>query len=203
MQYAHHSIDSREFALELVTGPTNEPLTLSEAKEHLRLDTDDDDALIVSLIRSARQMIEAATKRALVAQTWNLHIDGGWPYRHGLPYIAIPISPVTAVSAITYVDGSSPNPTLSTNLYTVAARRTAAYVVPAYNATWPDVRFVPQAVTVRFTAGHTDDNRPEPLVQAMRLLIGHLYEHRGDEGGQLPSAVKSLVSPYLAGRVRS
>lgn len=67
---------SRSF--ELVTGPAVEPVSLAELKLHARIDGADEDALLSSLIVSARQYVSEATRRALVTETWSLTIDG-WP----------------------------------------------------------------------------------------------------------------------------
>ena len=54
----------------LVTAPTEEPVSLAEAKLHLRVDYTNDDVLIGALITAARQHAENDTRRALVTQTW-------------------------------------------------------------------------------------------------------------------------------------
>jgi uncharacterized phiE125 gp8 family phage protein len=50
----------------LVTGPAEEPVTLTQAKSHLRLDTSLDDAYVASLIVAARQYIERVCWRGVV-----------------------------------------------------------------------------------------------------------------------------------------
>jgi uncharacterized phiE125 gp8 family phage protein len=57
-------------------------------------------------------------------------------------------------------------------------------------------------VTVRFVAGYgaNPGDVPEPLRQAMLLLIGHYYENREAVAAgtltELPFAVASLVFPF-------
>ena len=58
-------------ALKLVTAPAAEPVTLAEIKEHLRVDSDLEDALISALITAARQWAETYQGRAYITQTWN------------------------------------------------------------------------------------------------------------------------------------
>ena len=53
-------------SLTLVSPPAAEPVTLAEAKSHLKLDTSDEDTLIASLITAARARAEWHTGRALV-----------------------------------------------------------------------------------------------------------------------------------------
>jgi len=188
-------------ALELVTGPTQEPLTLAEAKLHARIDTDDDDQLLMALITTAREWIEGQTHRALVTQTWDWHIDWGWPYmQNGVPTLDFPINPVVSVTSITYEDGSSPRPTLDASRYTAVTREHNSYVVPAYGETWPTLRSVPNAITVRFVAGQAIDAVPLQLVQALKMLVTHMYERRDlsaeKQMVEIPYAVEALISPY-------
>jgi len=65
-------------ALELISPPAVEPVTLDEAKAHLKVDTTDDDALIATLISAARAKAEWHTGRAFVTQGWTLWLDR-WP----------------------------------------------------------------------------------------------------------------------------
>lgn len=191
-------------SLTLVTGPTSEPLTVQQAKDHLRLDTDDDDSLLAELIRTARTWVEGQTRRGILTQTWDFSIDGGWPYYNATPYIQLPINPVASVTSITYVDGSSPNPTLAASDYTVAARTYGSYIVPAYGSTWPTPRDVPDAIVVRFIVG--ESTCPKPLEHAMKLLVTHMYENREPVNvgqGQvivgIPYTIEAMISPYRAG----
>ena len=192
-------------ALRLVTGPTQEPVTLTEAKLHARVDTDDDDQLLMLLITSAREWIEGQTKRALVTQTWDWEIDYGWPYlQNGVPTIDLPVNPVASVTSISYDDdGSSPRSTLSADDYTAVCRTHGSYIVPAYGATWPTVRCVPNAITVRFVAGQAIDEVPKQLTQALKMLVTHMYERRDlaseKQMIEIPYAVEALISPYRGG----
>src|SRR5689334_6458680 len=65
-------------SLSLVTPPAFEPVSLDEAKMHLKVDTTDDDELIASLITAARVRAEWHTGRAFVTQGWTLWLDD-WP----------------------------------------------------------------------------------------------------------------------------
>ena len=191
-------------ALSVVTGPTQEPVTLAEAKLHARDDTDDDDQLIMALITTAREWIEGQTKRALVTQTWDWDIDWGWPYmQNGVPTLDFPINPVSSVTSITYDDGSSPRATLSASDYTAVTRTHGSYIVPAYSVTWPTLRCVPNAITVRFVAGQAIDEVPKQLTQALKMLVTHMYERRDlameKQLIEIPYAVEALISPYRGG----
>ena len=190
-------------SLTLVTGPTKEPLTIQQAKDHLRLDHDEDDGLLQDMIKAARVWVENQTKRAILTQTWDYTIDDNWPWKFGGPRITLPLNPVESVTSIKYVDvdGTSPQPTLAATQYTVAARTHGSYIVPAYNVDWPTVRGVPDAITVRFVAG--ESSCPKPLERAIALLTTHLYENRElvDKGERLdiPYTLEAMISPYRGG----
>ena len=83
-------------SLILTAAPAAEPVSLAEAKAHLRVDHNNDDAYISSLIVTSRLQIEAALGLALVAQSWTWTIDA-WP---GATGVALPMSPVRSIDAV-------------------------------------------------------------------------------------------------------
>ncbi len=181
-----------------VTAPTEEPVTLDDQKAHIRLDTDDDDAYVQTCIAAARQWIEGQTHRAMMAQTWDYSIDYGWPVKAGSHRVDYPINPVAVESSprvdqITYVDSDGNSQTLAASQYTVVARTNGSYIVPAYGITWPAVRHVPNAITVRFAAGYS--TLPKELHRAVMILAGVYYETR-ETGADAPPAVEALISPF-------
>lgn len=175
-------------SLTLVTDVVEEPVSLDEQKAHLRLDIDDDDAYISGCVTAARAWVEGQTKRAFMPQTWDYVIDYHMPAR-----IDLPMNPVVSVTSVSYVDTAGASQTLASSQYTVAARKHGSFIVPAYNVTWPDVRHVPAAVTVRFVAGVASEV-PQELHRAIMILAGAYYENR--ETVPAPMAVEALVSPY-------
>src|SRR3954463_8761749 len=89
----------------LLTPPAVEPVTLADAKAYLRVDNDDDDAVISALIAGARSHIEAQTRRALITQTWRLVRDV-WPGDRRIAVVPSPLQQVTA-ARVYRVDGST------------------------------------------------------------------------------------------------
>lgn len=61
----------------LIAGPAAEPLTLAQAKNHLRVDASEDDALITALLVAAREQAEFLLGQRLVTQTWQLQLKAG------------------------------------------------------------------------------------------------------------------------------
>jgi len=188
-------------ALTIVTDVTAEPVELDDQKLHLRIDTDDDDAYIATCITAARQWIEGQTHHVIMDQTWDYGIDYGWPRKYGVHRIDFPLNPVQSQGSpetisITYVDDDGVTQTLATSQYIIAARRHGSYIVPAFEITWPTVRRVPDAVTVRFKAGDSSDV-PQELHRAVMILAGNYYEHR-ETSVDAPAAVEALISPFRA-----
>jgi uncharacterized phiE125 gp8 family phage protein len=184
------------------TAPATEPLTLSEAKLHLRVDVTDDDTLITSMIKVARQQAEQELRRALITQTIDVYFDA-FGTRLLLP-------PVSAVSAITYVDTAGATQTLAADQYLVDVISEPAKVCPAYAVTWPATRDQANAVKVRCTAGYGNAAAvPEAIKQWMLMRISSMYDNRAEYAAagrdvkvaSLPF-VDSLLDPYrVTGRI--
>lgn len=198
-------------ALRLITAPTVEPISLSEAKAHLRVDHADDDALITSLIKAVRQHIDGRDGwlgRALVTQTWELVLD-----RFPCHEIEIPIPPLQSVTSITYDDQAGVETVLSAANYTVDIASEPGRIAPNDTNPWPATYSAINAISavrIRFVAGYapTADsppdllaNVPEPIKVAMKLMLGTLYENRetvviGQTPVMLPWAAEALLGPY-------
>ena len=190
-------------ALSRVSGPDCEPVTIGEAKAHLRLDITDDDELLSGYILAARSWVEGQTHRALAGQTWDYSIDFAWPYKFGRQWIELPLSPVQSVTSITYIDSGGVERTLAAGDYQAICRTNSSYIVPAYGKTFPAVRGQPAAITVRFVAGYAE--APSELKQAIMLLAGHFYENREAASAkaliEVPLTVEAMISPYRSATV--
>lgn len=174
-------------ALKLITAPTTLPVTLAEAKAHIRVDIVDDDTTITAMLGAAVQMAEQATGRALMPQTWKLTLDD-FPDAFELTRV-----PGISITAVTYVDTAGATQTLSNALYRLdnADDFGYAYVVPAYGTSWPDTNPEINAVTVTYVAGYADAaSVPEAIKSWIKLQVGAMYENREAETAQRISPVK-------------
>lgn len=210
------------WAAQRTVAPVAEPLDLPSAKQHLRLDIPDDDLLVTDLISVARDYCERVTGLALMPQTWQLLLDRWprtdrvemWPAPGRPPgAILLPLWPVTAVSSITWIDSTGTPQTLAASSYSVDTVSRPARIVPAsLNMSWPTqpTPSTLNTIAVTFTAGYASAAAiPPSMRQAMRLLIGHWYEHRESVLADaraaaiaLPQAVDTLLgfnAPYLVG----
>ena len=188
--------------LSLVTAAVCEPISLPEAKVHLRLDGSDSDTYVNKLIAEARTHIETITRRRLIQQTWDYTL-AEFPYGD----ILLPIQPVSSITSVEYVSGSGV--TTAFTDFTLISDGPRSRVVPDYNVSWPTIRVHGNAVTVRFVAGYepsTDSpqdlagNVPEDMKAAMYLLIGTLHENRESltplRMDELPT-MRALSSSYI------
>ncbi len=190
-------------ALVYRSGPTVEPLSLAEAKAHLRLETSADDALVTSLIITSRLHIEAALGLALTAQDWTLVLDA-WP---ATGVVNIPMRPVTAVTAVRVRASDGTPSVVPTATYVFEGAGLPPRLVPASGAL-PNPGRAAGGIEIDFTAGFgtTAGSVPEPIRQALKLLVAHWYEHRdpveiGDPATAIPPAVSALLKPYAVPRL--
>lgn len=190
--------------LQLITDVTVEPVTLAEAKLWLKVEDGitADDTLITGLISAVRQMAEQKTGRALLGQTWKLTLDA-FPDAIELTRV-----PLLAVSSVKYLDRDGVQQTLSPASYTVDATNEPAWVVPAYNVSWPETRADINAVEVTWTAGYhaTDSTKvPSAIRQWMQLQLAAAYVNReafvqGQEVRGMPF-VDRLLDRYTVPRL--
>lgn len=185
--------------LTLLTAPTVEPISVAEAKVHLRESETSQDTLIQSLIITARDYVERVTRRALAKQSWRLSIDQ-FPCNGR---IRLPMPPLIAVSSVKYTDEAGAEQTLAASQYVVDKASLPGKIDRAYNVSWPSTRCEPNAVRIEFECGYGDApaSIPEGLKAAMKLLIGHWYENReavnvGNITTNLPLTVDALLWPH-------
>lgn len=185
--------------LTLLTPPSTEPISVEEAKLHLRVWSDAEDTLIQSLVIAARELVEGRTRRALAKQTWRLSIDE-FPC-NGI--IRLPMPPLLAVNSVKYTDLAGAEATLDPAQYAVDLASLPGKIDRAYLAIWPLTRCQANSVRVEFECGYSDSpaDIPEGIKAAMKLLIGSWYETRegvnvGNIVTEMPMAVEALLWRY-------
>ena len=159
--------------LTLIQAPSEEPITVEEAKASpsLRVTTAAHDTDIGTLITTARDMAETITRRAFITQTWELVLDG-FPTGG----IVLPMPPLQSVASIKYIDDNGDQQTLDALLYAVDADSEPGLIVPAYGESWPSTRDEVNAVRVRFVAGYgSKDDVPEAIKTWIKMRVGTLF----------------------------
>jgi len=177
----------------LLTAPAVEPLSLNDAKAFLRVEHDAEDDFIVALVAAARLQVEAHTRRALIAQTWRLTLDR-WPEDGRLTVRPAPLRDLVAARVY---DANNVAHTLDLQAFVIDTAASALAFAPwGLAAPGRTSAGIELDVSVGYGEGAADV--PEPLRQAIRLMVAHGYEHRG--GGTaaalLPSMVAALIAPY-------
>ncbi len=196
-------------ALTLITAPTVSPITLQQAKDHLRISHSDDDAKVQLCIDAATAYVDGEDGflgRCLVTQTWELTIDE-FPEAE----IKIPLPPLQQIVSVNYDDPDGNGQTVGTADYYVDVASEAAWITPVLGFTWPTTLEAINAVRVQFIAGYpatTDSppdlagNVPASIKQGLLLMIGSMFESREDsflsdmEKFPFPFASHSLLRPY-------
>lgn len=182
-------------AFKLTTAPASEPVTLQEAKDHLRIDDTNEDALISELIKAAREYAESAINRPLITQTWTYYAD--------CFESVIELKPnLQSVSTVKYIDTDGTQQTLAATEYAISTSDIVGTLFEDYDKTWPSIRSIKNAIEVEFIAGYgLAADVPASIKSAMLLLIGHWFVNReavivGVNATNTPMAVDLLLGPY-------
>ncbi|MGP8437179.1 head-tail connector protein [Paraburkholderia fungorum] len=199
--------------LQLISAPTVEPLSLAEAKLHLRVDIDDDDMLIGALIAAARDYAQGETHKQMVSARWKQVLDSfpgpsliGIPY--GRPYtlpghaIYLQRAPVIRVVSIQYLDMTGTVQTMPDTDYTVDYSSEPVRITPVFGQIWPIP--LPQigAVWVNFDAGYAAPIAADVgsgTISArgwMPLAVGDALR-LSNGGGALPAPLSSAVDYFV------
>jgi uncharacterized phiE125 gp8 family phage protein len=191
-------------SLKLITAPATTPVSLTEAKAHLRVDHSDEDTLITALIAAATEHYDGPRgilSRALMQQTWDLLLD---EFPAG-PAIRFPLGPLISVTEVAYIDPDTEIEAIfASSNYQVDIHQPLGWVQLAESASWPDVMQTINAVRVRFVAGYADAAAvPAPIKAAILLNVGDLYKNRETAAvGAVASAIpmspttRALTDPY-------
>jgi uncharacterized phiE125 gp8 family phage protein len=187
------------FGLRLVTPPESEPLTIAEAKHHLRIadGVNHDDHYVGSLIIAAREYVESYTNRQLLTATWDLTLDR---FPHGVGPIYLPRAPLQSVVSVTYRDAAGVETVMEAANYEVNnAVEPGRIGLPWASGHWPIWSgSAASVVVVRFVAGYgSAGDVPKTLRQAMLLLVGHWFINReevGRVGGRVELAAHALMN---------
>lgn len=179
----------------VTSAPASEPLTAAEAKTHLRVEVSDDDTYISALIIAARKWVEEMGNLCLINQTIAEKFDG-FPTNGG--YIELSKSPVSSISSISYVDSNGDTQVWDSSLYQTDLTGKPARVMPIPYGTYPNYLLQLNSITVTYVAGYgaTSASVPEPIKQAMLLLIADMYENRENKPNSGRLAMLYLLDNY-------
>lgn len=178
--------------LKVITAPTVEPVTLADAKLHLRVDVSEEDTLITSLISAAREECEHLLERAIAEQTLEVSLD-----EFPDDGIKLPRPPIKSITSVTYVDPDGVTQTMASGDYYLDDAQEPSWLLPAYGGAWPSTREEANAVKVRYVAGYTDC--PDVIRAWILLRVGTLFYSReadSDKPVQPSPFVDRLLDRY-------
>jgi uncharacterized phiE125 gp8 family phage protein len=156
-----------------------EPVTLDEAKAHLRVTDTAEDAYIGRLIKTAREAVEAFTGRALLTQSFILGLDA-WPRDPCRPWVDLPRPPLIAVTAVKTYDAAGNAVTWDPAAYRADLIAAPGRLYRNPGALWPQPGRTQAGIEIQFDAGYGEDPAavPEPLRQGVLLQLAQLFENR-------------------------
>lgn len=176
------SLATRQRLLTLQTAPASEPVTLSEAKSYLRLDSSAEDSLVNLLITAARKSAEEYLRRSLITQSWKLAYDD---FIAG--DIALPRAPVQSITSVALVDINGGSTAVSPATYSLNAAKTQMVLDGILSAHRIDIVYV---------AGYgVASDVPAPLRQGILAHLAEMFDRRSAAAG-FPASVQALYAPY-------
>jgi uncharacterized phiE125 gp8 family phage protein len=168
----------------LITAPTQDVITLEEAKVHLRVSGDGQDELIEALIAAVVAQIDPAgggsLGRALRPQTWELRMPSF--YACDSSNIELPYPPLVSVVSFKYDDTTGVEQTLTEDTHFRVLNEGGLgkqHLAPLFNGSWPSCRADEESVRIRYSCGYdgevATDTLPAPIKQAAHLILRDLY----------------------------
>lgn len=172
----------------VIDAPDVEPISLSEAKTYLKVDHNDEDTLIATLIKAAREYIESHIGRAMITQTIEAVYDD-W-------CIILPLANAQSVTSVKYYDNNGNQQTWDAANYTLEAKGEPNSIVRNVDVTYP-VLSLPKRdrVEVIYVAGFGDDadSVPAELKIMMYKVLSEFYEHREDRPWEKLTASRYMI----------
>ncbi|HEV2513384.1 head-tail connector protein [Bosea sp. (in: a-proteobacteria)] len=179
-----------------LTPPAIEPVSLSEAKDFLRILAADEDELLGTLITAARLMIEAASGRLLIEQGWRIVLDA-WPQSGE---IRLPLSPVRSLTVARAYPASGPALAVASSSLMLVEGSDPPLIAIVGPVSSPGRARAAIEIDLVAGFGATRDTVPAPLRQAVLRLACRWFEHRGDvvsrDAARLPAEIAALVAPF-------
>ncbi len=195
--------------------PGDVPVSLDEAKLHLRITHGDDDSFLTTLLQTAASIAETAVGLALINRRYLLSLDA-WPgtspdgwwdgVREGADLrtarneLVLPRPPLVEVHEILVYDENGNAETFSPENYFTDTLGLPGRVVLKAGVAAPVPGRNSAGISISYTAGYgtKPDDMPVALKQGIKQLVAHLYEHRGDDDGRAlqQSGAGALFQPF-------
>ena len=179
-----------------VIPPPAAPLDLPALRLHCKLDpvgsTHPDDATLTGALAGALKLAQHYTQTSIGEQTLELALDA-FP----VSWITLPRGPVTGITSVKYLDQAGVLQTVDPGAYKLDTYGTPARLFPAFGTSWPSARCEVNAVLIRYVAGVLAADIDPAVLSALKLIVGHLYEHREDTVSgtltEIPTGAQALL----------
>lgn len=185
-------------SLKRAAQPVVEPVSLADAKTHLRVDTESDDDQILALITAAREWCENYTQRTFVHTQWTMTFDT-FPWEIELPRPPVAVASGNTATTITYAMETGGTATLATSEYRVDRTSEPGVIRTVYAGTWPSHLLDRNSISVTWWGGYGEDGTKVPKVvrAAILMLVAYWYERRLAADQVAATAVPFGVSSML------
>lgn len=175
-------------------GPAVEPVSLAEARAHLRLEETHEDALVTTLIEAGRLLLESATRLIFINQSWRLILEEA----PGGARLRLPLAPIIAITEIRAIDAAGQASIVDPQQYRLRAGAAPPLLILEDGFANAQGGL---EIDLEVGFGSAPENVPAPLRQALRMLVARWFEERGDTGGEpetgvLPPDVALMIAPY-------
>lgn len=196
-------------SVEVISASLDAIVYLSDVKDFLRIDGNDDDIILGIFVTSALEAAEKYTRRAIRQLTLELTLDG-FPFNDddalvrlgpGVHSVArsyitgrfnefdLPYPPVQSVTSITTYNRANASSVFSSDAYILDGSR----VVLNDGYVWPSELRDFAAVKVRYVAGY-GANIPAQIKLAVMQHVAAMYECRS--GCDIPAHARGMLDAY-------
>lgn len=175
------------------SGPTDEPVTLAEAKDQCRVDTSvsTDDTFLNNAITTSREYYEEVTDRFLMPRTVRMALKSFPPIRQ----VELAGSVVRSITSVQYYDSDNALQTLSSSKYDLFDYFYPNALILDSSEAWPDTYERENAVIITYEGGFaTASDVPQKSKTAILLMVAELFTNR--EASSVTGTVSTLTRAY-------
>ena len=179
--------------------PTEMPVALEEARQHLIVSGfTDDDEQIERFIQAATDHLERTLNIALVTQTWKQ----SFCLFNSL--LQLRMAPVASIEAVKYYNTENVEQVVLNTSYSALMYAQGTVIQASSGDAWPATANRADAVTIAYVAGTEQADVPPSLKTAILMHVCLMYSYRGDpEGPRIEdnSAYEALIWPFRRPKV--
>lgn len=190
-----------------IIGEVKDPISVEEAKAHLRVISRSDDTYIAVLVRAAREMAEAFLGRAISHQTVREYFNA-WPCDRRF---TLSVNRFRTLENFSYIDTDGFEQELDTNNFYLDTISIPGVIKLKETETFPRLnQYDFNTIKIEYTAGFDTSNEneeiPSLLIQGMKEHIADMYVNRtpvnlardGRIAVQIPAPIQRLYGPFRA-----